>query len=177
MSTRDVRIVSQLKINQNKGGFTSVQQHMDGKATMEKPIWNMDVVVVEARLAPHIQCLFRCDWTISQAESGWDSSRTSDIMLVRLTLWIDISDADDVVRLFKPLEKVTTVWWKHPTVSLIIPVKHMSEQSTALICWYSRVWLGSEVALLLFKENYLCNFTLFIGFGYLFLTPIFLFYK
>ncbi|KAF3847203.1 hypothetical protein F7725_020231, partial [Dissostichus mawsoni] len=45
----------------------------------------------------------------------------------------DITDAEDMVRLLSPLKKATTVLCdeSRPTVSLIVPLKHMIEQSMA----------------------------------------------
>ncbi|KAI4805461.1 hypothetical protein KUCAC02_010075 [Chaenocephalus aceratus] len=45
----------------------------------------------------------------------------------------DITDAEDMVRLLSPLKKATTVLCdeSQPTVSLIVPLKHMIEQSMA----------------------------------------------
>lgn len=45
----------------------------------------------------------------------------------------DITDAEDMVRLLSPLKKATTVVCdeSQPTVSLIVPLKHMIEQSMA----------------------------------------------
>ncbi|XP_016355543.1 zinc finger BED domain-containing protein 1 [Sinocyclocheilus anshuiensis] len=45
----------------------------------------------------------------------------------------DIRDAEDIVRLLKPLKTATTVLCdeKNPTVSLIVPLKHMIEQNMA----------------------------------------------
>ncbi|KAJ4943140.1 hypothetical protein JOQ06_005645 [Pogonophryne albipinna] len=46
---------------------------------------------------------------------------------------VDITDAEDMVRLLSPLKKATTVLCdeSQPTVSLIVPLKHMIEQSMA----------------------------------------------
>ncbi|KAJ4937708.1 hypothetical protein JOQ06_002340, partial [Pogonophryne albipinna] len=46
---------------------------------------------------------------------------------------VDITDAKDMVRLLSPLKKATTVLCdeSQPTVSLIVPLKHMIEQSIA----------------------------------------------
>ncbi|KAK1890948.1 Zinc finger BED domain containing protein 1 [Dissostichus eleginoides] len=44
----------------------------------------------------------------------------------------DITDAEDMVRLLSPLKKATTLCDEsRPTVSLIVPLKHMIEQSMA----------------------------------------------
>ncbi|KAI4827348.1 hypothetical protein KUCAC02_030750 [Chaenocephalus aceratus] len=45
----------------------------------------------------------------------------------------DITDAEDMIRLLSPLTKATTVLCdeSQPTVSLIVPLKHMIEQSMA----------------------------------------------
>lgn len=83
-------------------------------------------------------------WTVWTFESSQTTSAVT-ALLSQDVWWIvcnvngnSISDAEDAVRILKPLGEKShnqTLWWKQPTVPLIVPLEHRIKQRMMLICW------------------------------------------
>lgn len=140
--------------------------------SVKNPIWNMDDVVVEARLAPHVQCFFFSKWLsniasrerLRQQQDLCHNARKTDSANWHQWRWW----------------RTETFWASgkshHRVMKTSNCVPHHSSEAYdrakhSVNMLIFRVWLGSEVPLLLIKENYLYNSTLFIGFW------IFVFYS